>query len=61
MYRIAQETGVSASTLSRFMSGASGIRCEVLDRLGEFLRMEVKTKGPRPEVLRAHEKKRRPR
>ncbi len=40
-YRIAKETGISQATLSRFMSGDAGISLEYLDRLAEFLVLDI--------------------
>lgn len=40
-YRIAKETGISESALSRFMSGERGLSMEALDRLLEYLGLEV--------------------
>jgi transcriptional regulator with XRE-family HTH domain len=47
-YRIAKEIDVSQATMSRFMSGKSGLSMEVLDRLGELLGLKLeqpKNKG----------------
>lgn len=40
-YRIAQETGISESTLSQFYNGNRGLSMEAMDALGEFLELEV--------------------
>ena len=40
-YKIAQETGVSESTLSRFMGRKGGLSLDALERLGEYLRLMV--------------------
>ena len=45
-YRIAQELGVSESSLSRFMAGGS-IRTELLDKLGKLLGLSIKAKTPK--------------
>jgi transcriptional regulator with XRE-family HTH domain len=42
-YAIAQETGVNQSTLSRFVQG-SGLSSENLDRVAEYLGLELKPK-----------------
>jgi transcriptional regulator with XRE-family HTH domain len=42
-YRIAQETGISESTLSRFMSGERGLTTTALDTLAAFLDLHVTT------------------
>ena len=44
MYRIAQETGIHKSALSRFMSGERGLSTTALDILGEFLGLEIVVK-----------------
>jgi len=44
-YRIAQETEIEQSTLSRFMAGAGGMTVETLDKLGEYLGLEIVVKG----------------
>jgi transcriptional regulator with XRE-family HTH domain len=47
-YRIELETGIDKATLSRFMSGKGGMSVETLDKLGEYLGLEVtKTKKKR--------------
>ena len=40
-YRIAKETGISESTLSKFCLGQRGISMDALDRLGEYLGLEI--------------------
>jgi len=40
-YHIAQETGIDESTLSRFMSGKGGMTVSTLDKLGEYLGLEI--------------------
>ena len=40
-YRIAQESGVAESVLSRLMSGERGVSTEVLERLADSLGFEV--------------------
>ena len=47
-YRIAQETGISETTLSLFCSGQRGLPMRTLDTLGEFLELKV-TSGRKPE------------
>ncbi len=36
-YRIANDTGIAESTLSRFLSGERGLSMEAIDTLGEYL------------------------
>jgi hypothetical protein len=47
-YRIAKDTGISESMLSRFMSGSRGLSMEALDVLGEYLGLEIRTRAKRP-------------
>jgi plasmid maintenance system antidote protein VapI len=46
-YVIAQQTGVSNATLSKFLSGERGLSCEAMDALGEYFGWQVVTKGKR--------------
>ena len=40
-YRIAKETGISESTLSKFCLGQRGLSMDALDRLGKYLGLEI--------------------
>lgn len=40
-YRIAQETSVSQPQLSRLMVGKSGLSIEALERLADYLGLEI--------------------
>jgi len=40
-YRIAQETGISEATLSKFYLGQRGLSMEALNALGEFLGLRI--------------------
>jgi len=40
-YRLAQETGIEESALSRFMSASGGCRWKALDRLFEYFDLEI--------------------
>jgi transcriptional regulator with XRE-family HTH domain len=40
-YRLAQETGIEESALSRFMSGKRGLSMEALDTLFEYFDLEI--------------------
>lgn len=40
-YRIAQETGISESTLSKFHLGQRGLSMQALNALGEFLELKI--------------------
>lgn len=43
-YRIAQETGINESTLSRFVASGRGLSMENTDRLCAYLGLELKAK-----------------
>ena len=40
-YRIAQETGIDESALSKFYRGKRGFNSETIDTLGEFLGLRI--------------------
>ncbi len=40
-YRIAQESGVAESALSRLMSGERGLSIDAMERLAEYLELEI--------------------
>ncbi len=40
-YRIAKETGISQSQLSRVMSGERGLSIHALERLADYLGLEI--------------------
>lgn len=40
-YRICKEIGLTESTMSRFMSGKSGLSLAVLDDLADLLRLNI--------------------
>lgn len=44
-YRIAQETGIPESTLSRFVASGRGLSMGNTDRLCAYLGLELKAKG----------------
>ncbi len=46
-YRIAQETGIEESALSRFMSRDRGLSMEALDALAEYFGLELVQRGSR--------------
>ena len=48
IYRIAAETGIDKSALSRFMSGERGLSTTALDSLGEFLGLEIVVRKRKP-------------
>ena len=43
-YRIAQDTGIDESALSKFYNGLRGINTTTLDILGEYLGLEIVTR-----------------
>ena len=47
-YRIAQETGINESALGQFYHGQRGLGLESLDRLGQFLQLQI-VMGRKPE------------
>jgi transcriptional regulator with XRE-family HTH domain len=40
-YRVCKLIGLSESTMSRFMSGQTGLSCAVLNKLGELLGLRI--------------------
>lgn len=40
-YRIALDTGIAQSQLSRLMSGEQGLSVETMERLAEYLGLEI--------------------
>ena len=47
VYAVGKATGIDQSTLSRFLSGERCVSWAVADKLGEFLRLEIRQKkGP---------------
>ncbi|HWA98107.1 MAG TPA: helix-turn-helix transcriptional regulator [Pirellulales bacterium] len=47
VYVIARETKIDNATLSRFLSGERGLSHKALDRLGEYLQIELTAHGPK--------------
>ena len=43
-YRISKSTGVTEAALSRFVNGKAGLSLESVDRIGEFLDLELVTR-----------------
>lgn len=43
-YRIAQKTGIDESALAKFYNGHRGITTATLDRIGEYLGLEIITR-----------------
>jgi len=46
-YRISRETGIAESVLSRFMSGETGLSVETIERLANYLGLEVVVRSKR--------------
>jgi len=44
-YRIAQETQIDESALAKFYNGHQGLSLKALDRLGEYLGLEIITRS----------------
>ena len=53
-YRIAAESGVEESSLSRFMAKEHGLTTDSLDKIADVLRLELVCSGPRPALLRKY-------
>ena len=52
-YRISKETGIDASTLSRFMSSERGLPMNTLDKLADYLDLNITVgKGRKPRKSR---------
>jgi len=45
-YQIAQATGIGQAALSRFVHGERGLSLESIDKLAEYLHLEVVMKKP---------------
>ena len=45
-YRISKETGIAQSALSRFMSGERGLTSSAVDKLAEYLNLELTKRNP---------------
>ena len=44
-YRLSKETGIDQSVLSKFVRGERGISLEAIDKLGEFLNLQIVNKN----------------
>jgi len=55
-YAIFKETGIGQDTLSLFVNGKRGVSMDVLDRLGEYLGLELRPIG-KPAGKRGRTKK----
>lgn len=47
-YEIARQTGVSETTLCRFVSGERGISVDAMDRIGQYLGLAIVRPKKRP-------------
>ena len=47
-YRIAKDLGVSQAQLSRFVNNKAQLSVDLLDRLADYLDLEVRRKAKRP-------------
>lgn len=47
-YRIAQETGLTEAALSRFVNGVAGLSLDSVDKIGEYLVLEITTRKQKP-------------
>jgi transcriptional regulator with XRE-family HTH domain len=47
-YRIAKETGLTEAALSRFVNGVAGLSLESIDKIGEYLGLEITTRKQQP-------------
>lgn len=47
-YRIAQETGLTEAALSRFVNGVAGLSLDSIDKIGEYLDLEITTRKQNP-------------
>lgn len=46
-YRISKETGIAESVLSRFISGETALTVETVERLAEYLGLEIVVRSKR--------------
>lgn len=48
-YRIAKETGIAQSRLSRLLSGERGLSADAIERIADYLGLEIviRPKGPK--------------
>lgn len=47
-YRLAKETGVSETSLSRFVAGERGISVDAMDAIGQYLGLSITRPKKRP-------------
>ena len=46
-YALCKATGIDKTALSRFVNGERGVSMKVLDRLGEYLKLEIRQRKAR--------------
>lgn len=56
-YRIAKEIGVTEALLSRFMNGVAGLGQNTIDKIGEYLDLEL-VKAGKPQARKSIRKAR---
>lgn len=49
-YRLAEETGIDAATLSRFMNGKGGLSVDGLDKIAAVLGLHVTVEAKKPKA-----------
>jgi plasmid maintenance system antidote protein VapI len=54
-YRIAKDIGVTEALLSRFMNGVAGLGQETIDKIGEYLGLEL-VQADKPKARKAKPK-----
>ncbi len=47
-YRISQETGLTEAALSRFVNGVAGLSLDSIDKIGEYLGLEITSRKQQP-------------
>ena len=48
-YRIAKDTGVTEASLSRFVNGITGMELDLIDKIGEYLGLDIVAREREPE------------
>ena len=51
-YRIAQETGLTEAALSRFVNKVSGLSLDSIDKIGEYLGLDITSREQKPRKLK---------
>ena len=47
-YRIAKETGLTEASLSRFLNDVSGLSLDSIDKVGDYLELDITTRERKP-------------